>query len=39
VPMAGVIRGVAPFLVAEVVVMLIMTVFPALVTVPASWFR
>ena len=39
VPMAGVIRGVTPFLVAEVVVMLIMTVFPALVTVPASWFR
>jgi len=39
VPMAGVIRGVTPFLIAEVVVMLIMTVFPALVTVPASWFR
>src|SRR5262249_61614264 len=39
VPMAGVIRGVVPFLIAETVVMLIMTVFPTLVTVPASWFR
>ena len=39
VPMAGVIRGVVPFLIAEVAVMFVMTVFPALVTVPASWFR
>jgi tripartite ATP-independent transporter DctM subunit len=39
VPMAGVIRGVMPFLIAETVVMFVMTVFPALVTVPASWFR
>ena len=39
VPMAGVIRGVMPFLIAEVVVMFVMTIFPALVTVPASWFR
>jgi len=39
VPMAGVIRGVMPFLIAEVVVMFVMTVFPALVTVPAAWFR
>jgi tripartite ATP-independent transporter DctM subunit len=39
VPMAGVIRGVMPFLIAEVLMMFVMTVFPALVTVPASWFR
>jgi tripartite ATP-independent transporter DctM subunit len=39
VPMDGVIRGVLPFLVAETAVMFVMTLFPALVTVPASWFR
>jgi len=39
VPMAGVIRGVMPFLVAEVLAMFAMTVFPALVTLPAAWFR
>jgi len=39
VPMDGVIRGVIPFLIAEVAVMFLMTAFPALVTVPASWFR
>jgi tripartite ATP-independent transporter DctM subunit len=39
VPMAGVIRGVMPFLIAETVIMFIMTLFPALVTVPAAWFR
>jgi tripartite ATP-independent transporter DctM subunit len=39
VPMSGVIRGVLPFLIAETVVMFVMTVFPSLVTVPASWFR
>jgi tripartite ATP-independent transporter DctM subunit len=39
VPMAGVIRGVMPFLIAETLVMFVMTFFPALVTVPASWFR
>jgi len=39
VPMDGVIRGVTPFLVAEIVIMFVMTVFPSLVTVPASWFR
>jgi TRAP-type transport system large permease protein len=39
VPMDGVIRGVWPFLFAETIIMLAMTLFPALVTVPASWFR
>ena len=38
VPMDGVIRGVMPFLFAEIIIMLAMTLFPALVTVPASWF-
>jgi len=37
--MDGVIRGVTPFLVAEILIMFVMTVFPSLVTVPASWFR
>jgi tripartite ATP-independent transporter DctM subunit len=39
VPMSGVIRGVMPFLIAETLVMFLMTFFPSLVTVPASWFR
>jgi len=39
VPMDGVIKGVTPFLLAQVAVMFLMTLFPSLVTVPASWFR
>jgi TRAP-type transport system large permease protein len=39
VPMDGVIRGVTPFLLARVVILIVMTLFPALVTVPAAWFR
>jgi TRAP-type transport system large permease protein len=39
VPMDGVIRGVTPFLVAQVAILIVMTLFPALVTVPAAWFR
>jgi TRAP-type transport system large permease protein len=39
VPMDGVIRGVMPFLIAETIIMFVMTLFPALVTVPAAWFR
>jgi tripartite ATP-independent transporter DctM subunit len=39
VPMDGVIRGVTPFLLAQVAIMFVMTFFPGLVTVPASWFR
>jgi len=39
VPMDGVIRGVMPFLLAETAIMFVMTLFPVLVMVPASWFR
>ncbi|MFA5914596.1 MAG: TRAP transporter large permease subunit [Burkholderiales bacterium] len=39
VPMDGVIKGVTPFLLAQVAIMFVMTFFPWLVTVPASWFR
>ena len=39
VPMDGVIRGVTPFLLAQVAIMFLMTIFPELVTVPAAWFR
>jgi tripartite ATP-independent transporter DctM subunit len=39
VPMDGVIRGVMPFLLAQVAIMFAMTFFPALVMVPAAWFR
>lgn len=39
VPMDGVIRGVTPFLLAQVAIMFLMTLFPGLVTVPAAWFR
>jgi len=39
VPMDGVIRGVMPFLLAQVAIMFVMTLFPSLVTVPAAWFR
>jgi len=33
-----VIRGVTPFLIAQLVVLALLVVFPALVTVPARWF-
>jgi TRAP-type transport system large permease protein len=39
VPMDGVIRGVTPFLLAQIGIMVLMTLFPGLVTTPASWFR
>ncbi len=39
VPMDGVIRGVTPFLLAQVAIMFVMTLFPELVTVPAAWFH
>jgi len=39
IPMDGVIKGVTPFLLAQVAIMFLMTFFPWLVTVPASWFR
>jgi TRAP-type transport system large permease protein len=31
-------RGVLPFMLAELVVMFLMVLFPSLVTVPAKWF-
>jgi tripartite ATP-independent transporter DctM subunit len=39
VPMDGVIKGVTPFLIAQVVIMFVMVIFPELVTVPAAWFK
>jgi tripartite ATP-independent transporter DctM subunit len=37
VPLSGAIRGVTPFLVAQLFLLALFIVFPALVTVPASW--
>jgi TRAP-type transport system large permease protein len=37
--MTDVVKGVWPFLIANVAVLLLMALFPALVTVPASWFN
>jgi TRAP-type transport system large permease protein len=36
--MEDVARGVLPFLLAEVLVLVLLVLFPALVTVPAKWF-
>jgi tripartite ATP-independent transporter DctM subunit len=36
--MTKVVKGVSPFLLAHVIVLLLMIFFPALVTVPAKWF-
>ena len=38
VDLGRVTRGVWPFLVAQIVLLLLFTLFPALVTVPARWF-
>jgi tripartite ATP-independent transporter DctM subunit len=38
VPMEKVIRGVMPFLLAQVAVLALLTVFPDIVMVPAKWF-
>lgn len=38
VDLTKVMRGVMPFLVAQVIVLFLLTLFPALVTVPARWF-
>ena len=37
IPMADLIRAVWPFMWAELVVLFLMVLFPALVTVPAKW--
>jgi tripartite ATP-independent transporter DctM subunit len=39
VPMGAVIRGVNPFLIAQLVVLVLLIVFPDLVMVPFSWLR
>ena len=38
-PMGAVIRGVMPFLLAQVAVLLLLVAFPELVTVPLKWLR
>lgn len=39
VPMGAVIRGVNPFLIAQLIVLVLLIVFPELVMVPLSWLR
>jgi TRAP-type C4-dicarboxylate transport system permease large subunit len=36
--MEDIIKGVWPFMVAQLIVLLLLIAFPALVTVPAKWF-
>lgn len=38
VSMEDIIKGVSPFLIAQLIVLFLMILFPALVTVPAKWF-
>jgi TRAP-type transport system large permease protein len=39
VPMGAVIRGVNPFLMAQLLVLVLLIIFPELVTVPLAWLR
>lgn len=39
VSMASAIKGVWPFLLAEMILIVLLVLFPSLVTVPASWFH
>ncbi|QRM30954.1 TRAP transporter large permease subunit [Microvirga sp. VF16] len=39
VPMGAVIRGVNPFLIAQLIVLILLIIFPDLVMVPFSWLR
>jgi len=39
VPLGSVIRGVLPFLVAEILVLFLLVFFPQLVTVPLHYLR
>jgi len=39
VPMGAVIRGVNPFLIAQIIVLVLLIIFPELVTVPLAWLR
>ena len=38
IPMAAAVKGIWPFLLAEVLVVVLLVVFPDLVLIPASWF-
>jgi TRAP-type transport system large permease protein len=38
ISMEDIIKGVWPFLIAQLIVLFLMIMFPALVTVPAKWF-
>jgi hypothetical protein len=38
ISMEDIIRGVWPFMIAQLVVLFLMVLFPSLVTVPAKWF-
>ena len=38
ISMEDIIKGVWPFMIAQLVVLFLMVIFPALVTVPAKWF-
>lgn len=38
ISMGQAVRGVLPFIFAEILVLVLLVLFPALVTVPASWF-
>jgi tripartite ATP-independent transporter DctM subunit len=39
VPMGAVIKGVNPFLIAQLIVLVLLIIFPELVTVPLAWLR
>jgi tripartite ATP-independent transporter DctM subunit len=39
VPMGAVIRGVNPFLIAQLIVLILLIIFPDLVMVPLAWLR
>lgn len=39
ISMEDAVKGVIPFLIAEFLILLLLILFPALVTVPASWFH
>lgn len=39
VPMGAVIKGVNPFLIAQLIVLVLLIIFPELVMVPLSWLR
>ncbi|MCW2242596.1 TRAP transporter large permease subunit, partial [Azospirillum canadense] len=38
ISMEDIIKGVWPFMVAQLLVLLLLILFPSLVTVPAAWF-